>query len=102
MVSTICDNSIQGKCYIEGCDFDIQYTIEWYGLDQYGNNPIVVWERHICCNPLHLLRASYHEMYGGFPDGVTDFETHEREHPEILEEIVGAMEALQPHFSTAV
>jgi len=73
------------SCEIEGCENSAKYCIEWYGVNQYGENPYVVDERNVC-EP-HLVEGSVHEDFGGVPDGIVDLESY-KERPELLEEVI--------------
>ncbi len=80
------------KCYVERCLQPPQYVIEWYSLNQHGQNPLVADERHVCDDFYHLVEAGKHESYGGFPDGIVDSKTLQIEHPSLVEKVIEAME----------
>ncbi|MDP3733622.1 MAG: hypothetical protein Q8R37_00165 [Nanoarchaeota archaeon] len=84
--------ALENKCYIDNCSASTQYIIEWYGLNQHGKNPLVVDERAVCSDIEHLVKASYHHLFGGIPDGIVDYETWEKEHPLLVQEVIFAME----------
>ena len=90
------------KCYIEECESPLKYTIEWYGLNQHGKNPLVVDERNVCENIEHLVSASFHSRFGGFPDGITDHSTHYKEHPDLLERVIKRMDQDNPQNQLAL
>lgn len=79
------------ECYIEGCGRLATYIIEWHGVNQHGENPLVVGERPVCDNIKHIVTASEHEDYGGVPDGIVDYKTESIEHPDLLEEVIQKM-----------
>ncbi len=74
-----------GFCEVEDCENSAKYFIEWYGLNQYGENPVVVDEIDVC--EFHLVKSSVHPDYGGVPDNIGDIEP-EKDRPDLLEEIV--------------
>jgi len=76
------------KCSIENCQNPASYLIEWYGVNQHGENPVVVDERQVCENFDHIVRASHHESYGGFPDGIVDIETTVIEHDSLIQRVI--------------
>jgi hypothetical protein len=80
--------SIKGMqvCCIEGCNEPAKYCIEWHGVNQYKEKPLLVDEAYVCKNMFHLVQASYHEDYGGVPDCIYDYDTSE-ELPELIKEI---------------
>jgi len=49
------------------------YCLEWWGVNQYGKNPLVVFECYSCAS--HLLSSALHLDYGGYPDEIQDSET---------------------------
>ena len=64
-------------CDYEGCWDKAKYCIEWWGLNQHGENPIVADECYVCSNPKHLIELSQHRAYGGYPDEIHSIETYE-------------------------
>ncbi len=66
---------MNSKCYV--CGKPAKYVIEWYGVNQFGENPEVVDERSTCSNFDHIVQA--------------DYETLNREHPSLLERVIEAM-----------
>ena len=82
------------KCYIEGCNRPATYMIEWYGVNQHGEDPHVADERPVCDDINHIVSASEHDEYGGVPDGIVDCATLNIEHPELLEEVIKKMDTL--------
>jgi hypothetical protein len=64
-------------CDYEGCWDRAKYCIEWWGLNQYGENPIVADECYACSNPSHLIELSQHKAYGGYPDEIHSVENYE-------------------------
>lgn len=80
------------KCYIDDCEKPLKYIIEWYGLNQLGENPEIVDECNTCDDFEHLVKASYHNEYGGTPDGIVDYKTGE-ENPSLLEKVISSMDS---------
>ena len=80
------------KCYIERCLQPAQYVLEWYRLNQHGQDPEVADERSVCSDFYHLVEAGKHEAFGGFPDGIVDSKTLQVEHAKLLEKVIEAME----------
>jgi len=83
------------QCCVEGCINQAQYVIEWYGLNQFGKNPVVADERPVCGDFTHMVHASFHDQFGGVPDGVVDAETLDKEHPELVARIIAEMEKIR-------
>jgi hypothetical protein len=79
------------SCYVKNCGVKPTYVIEWYGLNQHMENPEIADERNVCDNFEHILSASYHNGFGGFPDGVVDVITLQVEYPSLVEKIIGVM-----------
>ena len=82
---------VENKCYVDECQNKARYIIEWYGLNQYGKDPEVVDEIAACEQFLHLVSLSYHDEFGGVPDGIVDFDDRDKENPSLLEKVIGAM-----------
>lgn len=80
------------KCYVDGCQSPPKYVIEWYGVNQDGENPRVVCERPVCERLEHLVESSHHDDFGGTPDGIVDIKTLEVEHPSLLAEVIKNMD----------
>jgi len=58
------------QCASFSCAEKPFYCLEWWGLNQHGENPLVVFERYSCA--MHLLNSAIHECYGGYPDEIQD------------------------------
>ncbi|MEK6950979.1 MAG: hypothetical protein AABX13_04625 [Nanoarchaeota archaeon] len=65
------------ECGYEHCDRSAVYCLEWWGVNQYGKNPIIVSERYSCLDPEHLIDLAHHNEYGGYPDEINSVETGE-------------------------
>ena len=74
------------ECEINGCGKKAVYCFEWYGVNQFGEDPEIVGERNVCSDRNHLLRGSEHDDYG-FAESIIDIETYE-ELPSLLEDIL--------------
>jgi len=72
------------KCLI--CKRKSQYTLEWYGVDQNGENPEVAGEREVCGRFRHIVEIveGSENPYGDTPNGIVKNRTGE-EQPELLE-----------------
>ena len=72
------------RCFI--CSEKSTYILEWYGLNQYGEKPIVVREIGACSNFRHIVESAkigYDDF--GKMDGIVDYETLDREHPKLTD-----------------
>lgn len=83
--------SIENRCYLDGCQKPPKYIIEWYGLDQHGKNPEVADERAVCEEFEHLVKLSYHDSFGGVPDGIVDFDNWDKENPSLVKRVIESM-----------
>ncbi len=64
-----------------------KFCLEWWGVNQQGEDPEIKDENYACDDMRHIRHAAYHSAYGGFPDEVSETETG-KIRPDILEEIV--------------
>jgi hypothetical protein len=78
-------------CDFDGCTTKARYCIEWWGLDQYGENPVVADERSSCGDPEHLIALSQHNEYGGYPDEIHNANTGDVKH-RLLELVNAAID----------
>lgn len=69
--------SYSAYCEYEGCQRKSAYGLEWWGLNQHGEDPRVVAERYSCPIPEHLVRLAHHDDFGGYPDEINDADTGE-------------------------
>jgi len=76
---------LEDKCYI--CGGKAVYVIEWYGVNQFGENPEVIEERSVCGDFNHIVEASRHEFYG-LPDGIVDYKTLDKEYFHLLKRVL--------------
>ncbi|MBU0459905.1 MAG: hypothetical protein KJ597_07395 [Nanoarchaeota archaeon] len=83
--------AIENRCYVDGCNKSPRYIIEWYGVNQYGQNPEVADERAVCDQFSHLVNLSYHNRFGGVPDGIVDFDNWDKENPSLVKKVIDAM-----------
>ena len=83
--------AIESRCYVDGCQNPPKYIIEWYGLNQHGENPEVADERASCEKFEHLVNLSYHDRFGGVPDGIVDFEDLDKENPSLVQKVIESM-----------
>ena len=82
---------VDHRCYVDGCQSPPKYIIEWYGVDQNGENPDVADEVAVCEQFDHLVRLSYNDRYGGVPDGIVDFDDWDKENPSLVKRVIAAM-----------
>jgi len=82
---------VDHRCYVDGCQNPPKYILEWYGVDQNGENPDVADERAACEQFEHLLSLSYHNDFGGVPDGIVDFDDWDKENPSLVKRVIAAM-----------
>ena len=76
----------------EKCGEEARYLLEWWGLNQHGENPEIADETYVCSNPEHIIQEAHHPDYGGYPDAICDVLNDEEEVPELLELIIKAMD----------
>ena len=64
------------KCNYCGCDAG--YVVEYWGLNQFGENPVVMEEIPVCSDPSHIsfgIDEYSHEF--GDADNIMEISTHE-------------------------
>ena len=84
--------TVENKCCIDGCENPPRYVIEWYGLNQHRENPEVVGEATVCKQFEHLVTASYHDRFGGVPDGIVNYHNLDEENPSLFERVKSSMD----------
>ncbi len=86
----------------EECGEEARYLLEWWGLNQHGENPEIADEIYVCSNPEHIIKEAHHPDYGGCPDAVCDALNGKEESPELLELIIKAMDNPTPENISAI
>ena len=84
----------ESQCYIPSCDNKPIYLIEWYGFNQHGENPLVVDERAVCTEFEHIVLSSFHDRFGGNPDGIVLISDYEQEHPDLVQQVYEKMDTM--------
>lgn len=77
------------RCYI--CENPALFVVEWYGVDQKGENPELVEDRGVCGRFEHLVHASKNDYYDGPPDAIFLKDSDDDEQPELLKIIIGVL-----------
>jgi len=63
------------NCDYPGCDGNAKYCIEWWGVDQFGGDPLVERERHTCSYEDHIIHLARTGFNGGVPDEINKDDT---------------------------
>lgn len=80
------------QCAYPDCPAASAYCLEWWGVNQHGKNPLVVYERYSCEDSAHLIACADHEDFGGYPDEVYRCDDSEEVLPQLLFFIRGALD----------
>ena len=76
-----------GSCLIDKCKKPAKYTLEWYGYNQHGEDPLVVEEVDVCEDFEHIIAASYSDNLGEL-NGIVDYETKDEEQQELYKKVL--------------
>lgn len=79
------------ECFEETCTRMPAYEVEWYGMNQHGEETFVSDFQYSCDIFNHIVRVARHDDFGGLPDGIIDMKSSE-EDKNLLERVCDALD----------